>query len=89
MIKVYGGRNTGTNYLVELCRLNLDSSVLQGVLPRGWRRAQNVLPGHEAVLDLYFAVSFPWQLGWKHREVDLQTLQRRRRAESVHFVVAA
>jgi hypothetical protein len=87
VIKVYGERNTGTNYLVELCRLNLDCEVLEGTLPRGLRRAQNVAPGHDAIRDLYFAVSFPWQLGWKHREVDIDGLRQRRRAQAAHFVV--
>jgi hypothetical protein len=33
-IKIYGERNTSTNYVSELVRLNLDADEMSGVVPR-------------------------------------------------------
>lgn len=65
-VKIYGERNTGTNYLSELLRLNLEVDELPGVAPRNVRKLQYILPGNELVRDIYFALTYPRNLGWKH-----------------------
>lgn len=65
-IKIYGERNTGTNYLAKLIALNLDVEQLSGVVPGWLLAAQERLPAKEVVRDLYFAMNFRRNLGWKH-----------------------
>ena len=66
IIKIYGERNTGTNYLQQLIDLNLDTVLLPGSVPRYIVRVQRVIPGNELVKDLYFHFTFSRNLGWKH-----------------------
>jgi hypothetical protein len=65
-LKIYGERNTGTNYLVKLVGLNLDVDQLPGVVPKAVYRLQEFLPGRDFVRDAYFALTFGKNLGWKH-----------------------
>jgi len=65
-IKVYGERNTNTNYLEQLLRLNLDVVQLPGVVPRYVKTIQKVLPGKEWLRDWYFSVTQHRNLGLKH-----------------------
>lgn len=65
-LKIYGERNTGTNYLSELIRLNLDVDLLSGVAPNYVQIIQKFLPGNEVIRDLYFYLTFHKNLGWKH-----------------------
>ena len=65
-IKVYGERNTNTNYLEQLIHLNLDVGQLAGVVPRYVKTIQKVLPGKEWLRDWYFSVTPHRNLGWKH-----------------------
>ncbi|UWQ20895.1 sulfotransferase [Jannaschia sp. W003] len=87
-LKVYGERNTGTNYLAELLVANFDRLLLRGTQPL-WpaRRALVHRLGRmglaplgravdEATSDLYFARAFPRTLGWKHAEVPVERLAR-------------
>ena len=62
-IKIYGQRNTGTNYLARLVALNLRGRVLRGVLP--WR-VNRWLGGNESARDLFFRLTLGRNLGWKH-----------------------
>lgn len=64
LIKIYGERNTGTNYLFKLLRLNLEADLLRGVVP--WY-VRIPFPQNETVRDLYFELTFGRNLGWKHR----------------------
>ena len=68
-VKIYGERNTNTNYLGELIRLNLDVSELPGVVPRKMRRLQTRLPAKNFLRDAYFAATYAKNLGWKHSMV--------------------
>jgi hypothetical protein len=63
-VKIYGERNTGTNFLFKLLRLNLRADLLRGVVPSYVRIP---FPQNETVRDLYFKLTFGWNLGWKHR----------------------
>lgn len=79
ILKVYGERNTGTNYLLKLLRKNVKASLLRSEVPADWRRWQEWVPGNEFIRDLYFKMSFKQNLGWKHTAVPepdvLQTYQ--------------
>jgi len=66
LLKIYGERNTGTNYLTKLIRLNLSVVQLPGTIPKWVRSLQNRLPGSEWVRDVYFFGAYPRNLGWKH-----------------------
>lgn len=65
-LKVYGERNTGTNYLSRLIDLNLEVVQLPGVVPDWLLSAQKRFPCKEFVRDAYFSLTFRRNLGWKH-----------------------
>ena len=69
LLKIYGERNTGTNYLAKLIQLNLDVFQLPGVPPKPANlliRKFPKLPIHEPLQDFYFKKTFAKNLGWKH-----------------------
>tara|TARA_R110001592_G_scaffold246427_1_gene508247 strand:+ start:75074 stop:75826 length:753 start_codon:yes stop_codon:yes gene_type:complete len=66
LIKIYGERNTNTNYMSELIRLNLDIEEIEGVVPYRLLQMQNILPGEEWLRDAYFYFTCGQNLGWKH-----------------------
>ena len=66
LIKVYGERNTNTNYVSELIKLNLNAVEVPGVVPPFAMKMQNILPGNELVRDIYFYLTYRKNLGWKH-----------------------
>ncbi len=68
-LKIYGERNTGTNYISKLIALNLEVEQLSGVVPDFLLRLCKYLPGDEWLRDLYFLLSFGSNLGWKHAKV--------------------
>lgn len=68
-IKIYGERNTNTNYLERLIRLNLDVRQIPGVVPGHLRTIQAMVPGKEWLKNLYFARFNRSSLGWKHTRV--------------------
>lgn len=65
-IKIYGERNTNTNYLEQLIHLNLDAEQVPGVVPGYIKTMQKILPGKEWLRDWYFSVTPHRNLGWKH-----------------------
>lgn len=69
LLKVYGERNTGTNYLSKLVDLNLQVKQLPGVVPQWLLNAQEKFPRKELVRDVYFTMTFFQNLGWKHTQV--------------------
>lgn len=71
-IKVYGERNTNTNYLSELIRLNLHATEIPGTVPSIIMKMQKILPGNELVRDIYFHLTYGRNLGWKHTLVKPQ-----------------
>lgn len=66
LIKVYGERNTNTNYVSKLIELNLNVKELSGVVPPAIMKMQKILPGNELVRDIYFYLTYSKNLGWKH-----------------------
>jgi hypothetical protein len=68
-IKIYGERNTGTNYLIELISRNFNINVLNGVAPDRLIALENLLHSGEVLKDFYFYFAFGRTLGWKHSSV--------------------
>lgn len=77
IIKIYGERNTGTNYFHHLINLNLDVSLLRGVVPTYvWIFSDASLKAfpsfcknyrvNEKILDIYFKMTSSKNFGWKH-----------------------
>jgi hypothetical protein len=66
LIKIYGERNTNTNYMSKLIELNLNAIEVPGVVPPIIMKMQKVLPGNELVRDIYFYLTYRKNLGWKH-----------------------
>ncbi|MCP4550824.1 MAG: hypothetical protein GY834_02020 [Bacteroidetes bacterium] len=72
LIKIYGERNTNTNYLSKLVELNLHAKEVSGTVPPIIMKMQKLLPGNELVRDIYFHFTFEKNLGWKHALVKPQ-----------------
>ncbi len=87
VIKLYGERNTGTNYVGSLLRANTACELLPGTVPPTFNRIRRRVTDSDAVIDLWFAATGYRNLGWKHRRVDVDELRRRRVTGRVHFVV--
>lgn len=66
LIKLYGERNTNTNYMSKLLALNLCSKEVPGMVPIWLRKIQDRSPGNEWIRDLYFNLTYGKNLGWKH-----------------------
>ena len=77
-IKIYGERNTGTNYLSKLIELNLEAEQLPSVAPQNILKLQRLFPGREWIRDLYFHMSFNNNLGWKHCQVNHEKIKASR-----------
>lgn len=84
-LKIYGERNTGTNYLTELTERNLIAHVLPGrvagsdLRTRLTRRLRALAPSmmdrlHEAARDRYFEATFSENLGWKHMNPSIERI---------------
>jgi hypothetical protein len=71
LIKLFGERNTGTNYLKKIIELNLDVRQMRDSVPRWVARLQTLLPGEEYLRDFYFRLTWRSNLGWKHGKVSL------------------
>lgn len=69
LIKVYGERNTGTNYLARLIDLNFQVQQLPGTIPAWLSKIQQLIHGKEFARDAYFAMTYHSNLGWKHSRV--------------------
>lgn len=86
-VKIYGERNSGTNYLSQLVALNFSVRVLSGVaeLPLFARAAAKMLKRVSASRaseylegrrDRYFEARFDETLGWKHTCVPVERVAR-------------
>ncbi|MCB2184114.1 MAG: hypothetical protein KQH63_18985 [Desulfobulbaceae bacterium] len=69
LIKIFGERNTNTNYLSKLIQLNLNVREIPGIVPHVIMWMQKKLPGKELVRDIYFYLTQKKNLGWKHTKV--------------------
>lgn len=87
-IKIFGERNTGTNYLVKLIENNLNVKLFKGVVPK----FPNYFPfkflnNSETYKDLYFLLFNRFNFGWKHSYLDLKILSKKIANDSNFFVV--
>ena len=84
-LKIYGERNTGTNYLTALMEQNLCAEILNGrvddkdLLTQLTRRLHRFMPSlthrlHEAARDRFFEATFARNLGWKHMNPDIERI---------------
>ena len=64
-VKIYGERNTGTNYLRKLIENNFEVKFLTGAVSKG-----SVFTFREWTKDLFFKLTRSRNLGWKHSVVD-------------------
>lgn len=62
-VKIYGERNTGTNYLSKVIENNYRVKLLNGVVPD---RLGDLIKHREWMRDLYFSFTSFSNLGWKH-----------------------
>lgn len=73
LIKIYGERNTNTNYMSKLIELNLDAQEVPGTVPvsiiKIQKMLQKIFPDNEQVRDIYFYLTYGRNLGWKHTAV--------------------
>ena len=65
-VKIFGERNTGTNYLTKLIENNFEVEILRGAISKG-----SVFTFREWTKDLFFKFSRSSNLGWKHSIIDL------------------
>jgi len=80
-IKIFGERNTGTNYLQQLILANLEAEVMGGGVPvkRGWMRSP-------LLFDLLFDLRFSHLLGWKHSFPNHRRIRAREDLSNILFV---
>jgi len=80
-IKLYGERNCGTNYLDKLMRLNLEADFLRGVVPNTllWTIS-------EYNINLYFQLFANKNLGWKHKQVDREEIEKYKNFDALSII---
>jgi hypothetical protein len=65
-LKIFGERNTGTNYLAKLIENNFEVEILRGAISKG-----SIFTFREWTKDLFFKFTRNRNLGWKHSIIDL------------------
>ncbi len=73
IIKIYGERNSGTNYLEEILRKNSDSEIIKLDVSKYLRYP---LQRSELFFDLLNYIKMPNNLGWKHGIPPLNSIAR-------------
>ena len=71
-VKIFGERNTGTNYLEKLIALNFkDIELIKGVAPASLRFVAKYLSNSfgESLIDTYFKINKK-SFGWKHTSLE-------------------
>ena len=69
VIKIYGERNTGTNYLQQLLRANFKVEVLPGGHPEHRWPFNATFSGSEMFREMWHFLTFRRNLGWKHTAI--------------------
>ena len=69
-VKIFGERNTGTNYLKQLIADNFEVDILKGTISKG-----SIFTFREWTKDLFFSFTKSNNLGWKHSKVDTDLLR--------------
>ena len=81
MIKIFGERNTGTNYLSKLIKLNFDNEILKDSAPR-----LPLLNKNEFFKDLFFKYTQNKNLGWKHSFVSEEFIGERLNSSDIKII---
>jgi hypothetical protein len=81
MLKIYGERNTGTNYVSQLLQINLNVPLLLGVAPEQCETEQ--------AKDAYFAATYANNLGWKHGAAPDAHILADPRYDGIRFVTVS
>lgn len=70
-VKIFGERNTNTNYLSQLIDLNFDLVQRKGTVPKAINSFNRILFNNsEWYKNIYFSLTEHVNLGWKHKYVD-------------------
>lgn len=80
-LKIYGERNTGTNYLKQLLESNLNVHLLRGTVPR-----KHPLCYNEFTKNVYFHFTSKYNLGWKHSFVDRDFVKKNTCLTNTYFI---
>ena len=72
-VKIFGERNTGTNYLTKLIEKNFEVEILEGTVSKG-----SIFTFREWTKDLFFNLTRIKNLGWKHSVVDPNLILRKK-----------
>ena len=75
LLKLYGERNTGTNYLEKLISLNFNVKQLKGTVPR--IPLLKKINKNEKLKNIYFDLFSTVNLGWKHTYIDESLLKKK------------
>lgn len=68
-VKIFGERNTGTNYLTKLIENNFEVEILKGAITKG-----SIFTLREWTKDLFFKFTKHINLGWKHSAIDVSLI---------------
>lgn len=70
-LKIFGERNTNTNYLSQLVDLNFDLVQRKGTVPKALNFFNRILFNNsEWYKNIYFSLTEEVNLGWKHKYID-------------------
>lgn len=81
VIKLYGERNTGTNYLLTLMTKNIVATQLRGTVPK-----RRIFTFSEKTKNIYFSLTDKKNLGWKHSKVDLNLVKNHSEIDNICFI---
>ncbi|WP_461304087.1 hypothetical protein [Aureisphaera sp.] len=85
-LKIYGERNTGTNYFTKLVAKNIDVLMVSGNTPKMKIGSFTLPTGSNVFQNLYFGTVWKSNLGWKHSTVLTSKLLREKDIDSIGFV---
>ncbi|WP_018343667.1 sulfotransferase domain-containing protein [Cytophaga aurantiaca] len=82
-IKLFGERNTGTNYVAKLITINAADKIewMRSGVPR-----RKLFKFSEFTKDLFFFFTARYNLGWKHAEVKMKHVLNHRHLADIHFI---
>ena len=79
-VKIFGERNTGTNYLSKLIISNFQVQELRGTVPK-WPLMKS-----EYARDLYFRLTHKYNFGWKYSIVNEDILKSNKKYKDTLFL---
>ncbi len=70
-VKIFGERNTGTNYITDMILKNFSVKVLSDGPPYSWEKRFGL---SETSMSNYFLLTKWRNLGWKHAKIEVENL---------------